>query len=68
MAFSDSADGTSKTFGHGLCASGKYRYDTRPAADRAERAFARKVHKRCQVYRCDECHGWHLGTSFGRCR
>lgn len=49
------------TFGRGLCSSGKYRYDTRPAADRAQRATLRKKHERLNVYRCDRCHGWHLG-------
>lgn len=50
-----------KTFGFGLCGSGKYRYDTRHAADRAERATARKHRQHLSVYRCHSCSGWHLG-------
>jgi hypothetical protein len=66
MSFTeDPNDARAKTYGLGICATGKYRYDTRPAADRALRAFTRKEHARCSVYRCDDCHGWHLGKSFG---
>lgn len=69
MSFTDDpAEARAKTFGFGLCSSGKFRYDTRPAADRALRAFRRKEHGRCAIYRCDTCHGWHLGSRFGRSR
>jgi hypothetical protein len=61
----DPADAGPKTFGLGICSSGKFRYDTRHAADRAVRAFRRKEHAKVQVYRCDACHGWHLGSSLG---
>lgn len=69
MSFTDDPEqARCRTYGFGLCSTGKYRYDTRPAADRALRAFARKEHSRCAVYRCDDCHGWHLGSRFGRSR
>lgn len=74
MALVDDPSRASKTFGLGLCASGKYRYDTRHAADRAckvanGRARWAKRHERCDVYRCETCHGWHLGrNSPGRSR
>jgi len=60
----------SVTYGLGLCVSGKYRYDTCPSADRGQNAFLRKTNKKLEIYRCDECHGWHLGSSLsgGRSR
>ncbi len=67
MSLTDDPIGTSKTFGLGLCASGKYRYDTVHAGQRGQKAFARKSRKHLTIYRCDECHGWHLGNA-GRSR
>lgn len=58
----------SVTFGLGLCETGKYRYDTRPAADRAEKAFHRHSHRHLSIYRCETCHGYHLGSSLSRGR
>lgn len=55
-----------KTYGHGLCSSGKYRFDSHGAGLRAQRAHRRKVGKACAVYRCESCRGWHLGSSLGR--
>lgn len=63
-----------RTFGFGLCSTGKYRYDTRPAADRAVHGYARQARtggrdaRQCSVYRCEACHGWHLGSAVLRRR
>lgn len=63
MRSSDDPTACSVTYGLGLCSTGKYRYDTRPAADRGQKAFARKMRRSLCVYRCEACHGWHLGSS-----
>jgi hypothetical protein len=65
VALTDDPAAARKTVGKGLCASGKYRYDTRHAADRGQRAFLRKMRRFMSVYRCEDCHGWHLGSSLG---
>ena len=57
----DDPGACSVTFGAGLCHSGKYRYDTSSAAYRGQRAMRRKHHEKLGVYRCPNCHGWHLG-------
>jgi len=40
--------------------SGKERFQKRSDA---ERAVGRRPGR--DVYKCDECYGWHVGTSFG---
>ncbi len=61
------SDIDAKTYGHGLCETGKYRYDTVHAAQRSQKAVLRKMRKALLVYRCDGCHGYHLGNA-GRSR
>lgn len=44
-------------------ATNKRRHPTRACADRNQRIV--DPHRRCQVYRCNQCHGWHLGNPNG---
>jgi hypothetical protein len=42
---------------------GKQRFDSPDAARRIARVSGRRTDSNIDVYRCQYCNGWHLGTS-----